>query len=278
MYTTDGSVLRGRIVEDVSGEYLTIEIYGGSAFVVAYANVERVRKERNPDYGMAWITVRPGATVTEKPQENHRMTGHIAGAHLGAAYVGFSGNGLRSFQGDVNGDDGENALHAIGGVNYTFLKSLGDVSTPGISWGVRGGLGYSQKRYATTIDDPFNPGQRVDFGFEAYTLDFPTDLLLGVGNRWIMVYVGAGTGLSIYLGERSDSLAEDIGHPSGQGVDNYVLPILRASAGTYLRLGEKWTGEIRGFFESSQTDGWYDGFRQTFHTFGVTAGVGRHFR
>lgn len=72
MYTTDGSVLRGRIVEDVSGEYLTIEIYGGSAFVVAYANVERVRKERNPDYGMAWITVRPGATVTEKPK---RITG-----------------------------------------------------------------------------------------------------------------------------------------------------------------------------------------------------------
>ncbi|MFP4211607.1 MAG: hypothetical protein ACLFR8_10220 [Alkalispirochaeta sp.] len=56
----------------MSGEYLTIEIYGGSAFVVAYANVERVRKERNPDYGMAWITVRPGATVTEKPK---RITG-----------------------------------------------------------------------------------------------------------------------------------------------------------------------------------------------------------
>ncbi|MDA3950849.1 MAG: hypothetical protein PF508_16705, partial [Spirochaeta sp.] len=51
VYTTDGSVLRGRIVEDVPEEYLTIEIYGGSRFVIAVENIVEISTTPNGDYG-----------------------------------------------------------------------------------------------------------------------------------------------------------------------------------------------------------------------------------
>lgn len=67
---SDGSVLVGRIIEDVPDRYVQIEVYGGSTFVIAYENIVDRRQRRNPDYGTSWIKVEIGeapAGMTEAP-------------------------------------------------------------------------------------------------------------------------------------------------------------------------------------------------------------------
>ncbi|MFP4210015.1 MAG: hypothetical protein ACLFR8_02135 [Alkalispirochaeta sp.] len=56
----DGSVLKGRIVEDRPDEYLAIELYGGSIFTVAYANIQSVSRQRNPDYQTTYLRLQLG--------------------------------------------------------------------------------------------------------------------------------------------------------------------------------------------------------------------------
>jgi hypothetical protein len=60
---TDGSILVGRVIEDVPDRYIEIELYGGSTFVVAYENIVSRRQRRNPDYGTSWIKVEIGEGV-----------------------------------------------------------------------------------------------------------------------------------------------------------------------------------------------------------------------
>lgn len=57
---TDGSILVGRIIDDVPDRYVEIELYGGSTFVIAYENIADRRQRRNPDYGSTWIKVEIG--------------------------------------------------------------------------------------------------------------------------------------------------------------------------------------------------------------------------
>jgi hypothetical protein len=51
VFTTDGSMLRGRIVEERDGGTV-LEVYGGSTFVIHPDNIERIREVRNPDFGV----------------------------------------------------------------------------------------------------------------------------------------------------------------------------------------------------------------------------------
>lgn len=47
----DGSVLRGRIVEEAaSGDVMVVEIYGGSRFVIAAENIVEISTVANGDY------------------------------------------------------------------------------------------------------------------------------------------------------------------------------------------------------------------------------------
>ncbi|MFP4209997.1 MAG: hypothetical protein ACLFR8_02045 [Alkalispirochaeta sp.] len=50
VFTTDGSMLRGRVIED-GNDRLVLEVYGGSTFVIHPDNIERMREIRNPDFG-----------------------------------------------------------------------------------------------------------------------------------------------------------------------------------------------------------------------------------
>jgi hypothetical protein len=282
VYTTDGSVLRGRIVADVPDEYLTIEIYGGSAFVVAYANVERVRKEPNPDYGTEWITARVGQSERAEDAVAARLSGHIAGVYLGPSWVRFGGSDWDRVEENSQASlDDPAAMHITGGIAYTFLGAFGDRRSPGVSWGIRVGLGYAEKSYTNEIANPYGLNDWGDYVFTARTIEVPTDLLLGYGTSRFMAYVAGGTGMSILLGEpKSEYGGDDVGHPSGEVVKNSVLPLFRASVGGYLRLTEVWTGEVRGYVESSHTNNWYgyDDFRMHIDTVGVTVGIGRHIR
>jgi len=56
VFTADGSMLRGRVVEE-GDERLVLEVYGGSTFVIHPDNVERIREVRNPDFGSGPETI-----------------------------------------------------------------------------------------------------------------------------------------------------------------------------------------------------------------------------
>lgn len=64
VYTTEGNVLKGVIVEQVPGESLKILLVGGSSLVVPIATVVRFGKELNPGFGTA-----PAAQVVARPAE-----------------------------------------------------------------------------------------------------------------------------------------------------------------------------------------------------------------
>jgi hypothetical protein len=53
----DGSVLRGRIVGHHQNQSIRIEIYGGSTFEIASANILSIEQEANPDFGTDWVRV-----------------------------------------------------------------------------------------------------------------------------------------------------------------------------------------------------------------------------
>jgi hypothetical protein len=57
---SDGSVLVGRITENVPERYVEIEVYGGSVFVVAHENITSIEERPNPDYGERWIRIELG--------------------------------------------------------------------------------------------------------------------------------------------------------------------------------------------------------------------------
>lgn len=57
---TDGSVLKGHVVEDRTSEYMIVEIYGGSRFFVLYENIESRSVQRNPDYGTEYLRLTIG--------------------------------------------------------------------------------------------------------------------------------------------------------------------------------------------------------------------------
>jgi hypothetical protein len=50
VYTSDGSVLKGVIVEEIPGTSLRVVLVGGSSLVVPIANVVRLTKELNPAF------------------------------------------------------------------------------------------------------------------------------------------------------------------------------------------------------------------------------------
>lgn len=56
VFTADGSMLRGRVVEE-GDDRLVLEVYGGSTFVIHPDNVERIREVRNPDFGIEPETI-----------------------------------------------------------------------------------------------------------------------------------------------------------------------------------------------------------------------------
>jgi hypothetical protein len=60
VYISDGSVLRGRIVENIVDRHVKIEIYGGTMFVVAWENIDAIEEEANPDYNKQWVRVEFG--------------------------------------------------------------------------------------------------------------------------------------------------------------------------------------------------------------------------
>jgi hypothetical protein len=67
IYTADGGVLKGVIVEEVPGTSVRIVMAGGSTLVVPVANVTKLGKELNPGFAMTARPVQGGAGDTGAP-------------------------------------------------------------------------------------------------------------------------------------------------------------------------------------------------------------------
>lgn len=90
---SDGSVLVGRISENLPERYVEIEVYGGSVFVVAHENITSIEQRENHDYGETWIRIELGA--------------------LSAAGGGSDGNDVADAPGDATGEGaGDGSLAA----------------------------------------------------------------------------------------------------------------------------------------------------------------------
>jgi hypothetical protein len=132
IFTSDGSVWRGLIVEQVPGQTYKIALAGGSVKVVAAAEVTRIAKERNPDYQPVQAPVAPpvAGPVTGP------VTGPVApaplpppasgpGLRLGAAV------GLAFPTGDFSEDDLiETSVALAARVGYEFFVNERFALTP----------------------------------------------------------------------------------------------------------------------------------------------------
>lgn len=84
VYTSDGSVLKGVIVEEVPGVSVRVVIAGGTSIVVQMANVQRFAKELNPSFAGG---AAPGAGAAGGGRPARVATGGLRlGVTPGVAY------------------------------------------------------------------------------------------------------------------------------------------------------------------------------------------------
>jgi hypothetical protein len=84
VYTADGSVLKGVIVEEVPGDSVRIVIVGGTSMVVQVANITRYAKELNPAFaGVAAQTTTAPSSSTSTSTSPRRVA--TSGLRIGTS-------------------------------------------------------------------------------------------------------------------------------------------------------------------------------------------------
>jgi hypothetical protein len=288
---SDGSVLRGKIIENFVDRYVTIEIYGGSIFTVAYENIEAIEEEPNPDYNMQWlrIEVSPGALRddTDGPAAEGASRekgpflgqGHITGLYATVAWNWYTGNDWTDTLDNVDADDSGGGDFGAAGFSYTYLRQARRDVAPWWMWGLRTGIGWSNKIYRADIIDPTTGIDRAEYEFIAHILEVPVEFLIGGGGDRFVWYLGGGLGGSILLAEPDSRFdGDEVGHPSGNDADNPLQAFFRVGTGGYFRIADSWTGDIRVTYDRMFSGSWYPDFSQEYNTLSLGLGVGYHFR
>jgi hypothetical protein len=310
----DGTVLKGRITDEVDERYLVIELYGGSSFVLDYAAIESVDTEPNPDYGETWIKVdisdeaasaelsradepeepssatdddEIGAAAGPTPEDSLSFLdgGSILSLNTAFTYVTFAGTDFTDSIDEINGeiDSSEQNLVDTLGLSFTYIRPNGFPGIDWLTWGGRTGIALVPKvqHYDAKID--FGSGlEDANYSFRAMLVETPFEAFVGTGNDRLFGYLGGGVGLSYALGEFDAELETptgdvDASEPSGGGDSRPVQVFLRASAGGFLRLGQSsWVAEARLSYDR-MLGSFYDGYEMFYRTFTAGVGVGYHF-
>jgi hypothetical protein len=269
VYVQDGSILKGKIIENFVDRYIKIAIFGGSTFTVSYEHIDAIEEVPNPDYNTRWIQIElpekptgakdegstPDDSETydarqELPTNDHLAHGHIIGLSASIGVSQLQGNDWDDAMQEVNAKPPYSGPGFRIGTTYTRLRQLRPASAPWWMWGLRTGLGYSRHRLDYEIDNPEGEG-RSDFNFITDLLELPAELLVGGGGRRLIVYAGFGVGASLLLGtpesvykggdEDTNNDIDDLGHPSGNDPDRRIQGFFRLTGGTYIRIGTSWT-------------------------------------
>jgi len=285
---SDGSVLRGRIIENFVDRYVKIEIYGGSIFTVAYENIESISEVRNPDYQTQWLRIEidPQALTGEPVEEGatERVRGEYLGdggfltLYGGYAAVEYDGGDWQDTLDtvDARNEDGSNATF---GLSYGyFVQARPDVA-PWWLWGLRTGFAYAPKSVYAFIDDPAGGPEDGDYDYSPEVLELPFEFLIGGGGDRLFWYFGGGFGASFLVNDPpSEYNGDEVGHPSGEDPAYPFHAFVRGTTGTYFRLGQgSWVGEARLIYDQIISGSWYDGYNQYYRTFTIGLGVGYHF-
>ncbi len=291
VYLRDGSVLRGEILEDDPEGPVAVMIYGGTTFVVARENVERIEEEPNPDYGKTWLQIDIGEgrrapvspdrdPVVPSPERvpgQFLGEGHLLGFSVSMAQASYGGRGWDEVV-DPYDPSGQDRRSLNLGVSYRFLRQARPDVAPWWMWGVATGVYWGQKYSTVRIDDPRDEfsGIRVGWEFKADLLELPLELLIGGGGDRFAGYIGVGSGVSILVDDPESLIdGEDVGTPFDDDYSQFS-PVLILSVGGFARILPNVTGEVR-FHWDRQLRSWYSDYTVLYETLALTLGVAYHF-
>jgi hypothetical protein len=297
VYVSDGSVIKGKIIEDFKERYVKIEIFGGSTFTVSYEHIDAIEEEPNPDYNTQWIKIeigdvsglgaegtgqgQAGAAEEEKPEREkgpYLGDGSFVSIYGGLALVDYLGGSWEETLDATNARD-ENGVNATIGVSYAYFQQARPFVAPWWMWGVRTGFAYAPKDLTADIDDPVDGTGTGEYEFRAQVLELPFEFLMGGGGDRLVWYFGGGFGASFLTSEPlSEFDGDDVGHPSGNDADNPVQAFVRGTTGVYFRIGTSdWVGDVRVIYDQILTGSWYNDYNQYYDTWTYAAGIGYRF-
>jgi hypothetical protein len=286
---TDGTVLKGLITEIVPDRYVEIEVYGGSVFVLGFAQIESITEQPNPDYSPTWIKVDLAAirapdeggaadTAADTDRPSLRDGGVVLGVYFAMGPGWFSG------------PDWDDAFPA-----NVEQRAAGNVSLGGLSvratgqpavfedtiWmlGFRGAMGYITRDGGFYADDPFGTGDLDDY--EATdVVNIPLEVLVGGAGESFALYGGLGPGIAVLtMGPEYDVNFKGTGEFDDKDMydtDTSVSAIVTASVNAVFRLGRSWDADLRGAYERLLFP--WDSSREVYHNaVDFALGVGYRF-
>jgi len=200
IHTSDGSVLKGVIVEEVPGTSVRIVIVGGTSIVVELAKVTRFTKELNPTFTVA--PARPGADSPSAPVPRPprvATSGLRLGFSPGLAYHTAADASTFSFTARAGYEVGLDQWGLTPGLVVDYTPDVGTYDADGV--GIAAG---TRAAFRASAVSPF-----VGFGLGVDNVG---------GDVSLAMHMGAGIDLLVH---RRVALSGDIKYHRGWG-DTYT--------------------------------------------------------
>lgn len=198
IYLKNGSIIKGKITEDIPGKTMKIQTVGGSTFVYNYADIEKTAKERVKEEAPVASVNEPATSYNEpawiendtRPNSQTTRRGYHAMIDFGPQYASVDGNNAYGAElSTTHGFQIFNCLFAgLGtGVSYYHIDDASDSNAVFIPL-------YTSVRYIP-INGSFSPFIELRGGYDVYSnID---------GNG---VYFAANVGLRLGSGKKAFNL------------------------------------------------------------------------
>ncbi len=250
---TDGTVLRGIITERIPDQYVEIELWGGSTFVLGVDSIEAIEQEENPDFGTVWIMVEIGAPESETPDDpdppvielsdtrSLRRRGHSFGLYGMIGLSWLTGEDYEDWIDGIEGDVTEKPAGSTGlGAAWSWLTPFNpDYRSPWI-WGLRGSVGYASLAFDVVVERSEEIGGDAEYLIDASLVRMPLEVLSGIAYDRVALLAGIGPALGILIDD--SELSRDL-QTLETGRELSFMWV--ASLSGLLRLGRSWILEAR---------------------------------
>lgn len=290
---SDGTILKGVITETVPDRYLEIELYGGSTFVLAFAQIEAVEREPNPDYATTWIKVdldalsraqtgpgdgSAGASPGQKEPKSLRDGGLVLGLQLpGPLWRWNGGPDWERFVDDFTGD-AKSEVHGdgeFGGVFFRYLTQPAFAAETPWVLGVRGSIVFTFRSGQIVVNDIDGSGQTLEYDEHFSQVVAPLEILGGISSDRFAVVAGVGPAI-VALTEGPDYQVSIRGDDFEDGgdieTDRNVTLSLITSVSVIARL-RSWQFDLQAYYDR-QIVTWTDDLEIYPQAVGLSLGVG----